>query len=420
MTSQAGKRKGLRWQDLLELALGSLGANALRSSLTILGVAIGVFSVVGVMTALSAVQQSIDSSLNVFGANVLQITRNPSVEISLGGRNRNRWRPRINPDQAQELKERMDEFGIPTALSATDPNERIRYDDRKTSPRIRIVGTNENYLLTNNYELDFGRNLTATDIEFSRSVTVIGREVLEALFPHENPLEKDVEMKGGRYTVIGVLKERGDIFGESMDGIALIPHTKFIERNWHRWRSMEISIQADSVETLKATEDLAIGQMRQARGLEPEDQNNFEITSNQALQAAFDEIAAIASLAGLLVSGIALVCSGIGIMNVMLVSVSERTREIGVRKALGARKRNVLSQFLLEAVFLSEVGAILGIVLGVVTGNVIANLFDAQMIIPWFWAWTAVGVCSLIGIGFGLLPAVRAANLHPVDSLRHD
>lgn len=410
----------MRFSDIVEQAFASLGANLLRSFLTILGVSIGVFSVVGVMTALSAVRNSIDTSLNVFGANVLQVTKDPAIQIGHGPRNRVRGRDPISPRQAETFKQEMEALGITTTLTASDWNERATYRNLKTQPRIRIVGTNENYLITNNYELDFGRNITPADIEFNRPVAVIGREILNELFINEDPLEKQINMDGEKYIVVGVLKERGELFGSSMDGIALIPHTKFVENNWHRRRSMQIAVQADSVGQLDQVQDTVIGKMRYARGLDPEEENDFEITSNKALQDAFAEIAVVVGTGGLLISGIALVCAGIGIMNIMLVSVTERTREIGVRKSLGARKRNILLQFLLEAIFLSEVGAAIGIALGMIAGNLIATQFDATMIIPWFWIGAAVGICSLIGIGFGFLPALRAANLHPVEALRHE
>jgi len=217
-----------------------------------------------------------------------------------------------------------------------------------------------------------------------------------------------------------VLAQRGDMFGESMDGLVMIPYTRFVANNWHRWRSMSIAIQAPSAEEMLATEDTAIGAMRLVRELEPEDENNFEVTSNEALQATYAEIAFMIGTGGLGISGVALVCAGVGIMAIMLVSVTERTREIGVRKSLGARKVNILVQFLLEAVFLSEAGAVLGIVGGIVVGNVAASFLNAEMIVPWFWMAVAVTICSFIGIGFGLYPAWRAASLRPVDALRYE
>jgi putative ABC transport system permease protein len=415
----SAQKRRIQKRDLLKLALSSLGSNKLRTALTILGVSIGVFSVVGVMTALSAIGQSIDSGLSFLGANVFQIQREPAIQF--GGHNAEwRKRPRIQPRQAQEFKDEMEVYGVPVTLTAYDGGERVKYRDRMTSPRITIVGTNENFLTTNKYDLNYGRNLTNADLEFNRPVVVIGQEIEEELFPNEDPIGKSVIVDNGRYEVVGVLQKRGDIFGQSTDNIVLIPVTRFVASNWNRWRSMSMSVRAPSAEKVASIQDLATGKMRMVRGLEPEDQNDFEITSNDSLQEAFGKIAVIVGTGGLMVSAIALLCSGIGIMNIMLVSVTERTREIGIRKSLGAHKRDILAQFLIESVFLSELGAIVGILLGFVAGNLIAAQMNVKMIIPWDWITIAVVVCSAIGIGFGLYPAWRAARLNPVDALRYE
>lgn len=412
-------RRGIRKADLLKLALGSLGANKLRTGLTILGVSIGVFSVVGVMTALSAMRVSIDSGLSFLGANVFEVQRRPSIQF--GGHDAAwRKRPTIKPRQAMEFKEMMEEEGIIVSLIAYDGGERVTYRDKKTSPRITIVGTNENYLSTNKFNLNYGRNLTGADIEFNRPVVVIGREVEKELFPHEDPIGKMVVVRSGRYEVVGVLEERGSIFGQSMDNFVIVPVTRFVAQNWNRHRSMQLSVQSPSAEEMENTQDLAIGKMRLIRGLEPEDPNNFEISSNDSLQEAFGRIATVVGTGGLIISAIALLCSGIGIMNIMLVSVTERTREIGVRKSLGAKRFDIMSQFLIESVVLSEIGATLGIILGIIVGNLVAVQMNVSMIIPWNWILIAVVVCSAIGIGFGLYPAWRAARLNPVDALRYE
>jgi len=421
MSSELGKRikVGIQKRDLLKLALSSLGANKLRTSLTILGVAIGVFSVVGVMTALSAINQSIEGGLSFLAANVFQIQREPAIQF---GGHRAEWhrRPRIQPRQAQEFKELMEEQGIPVTVIAQDGGERVKYRDKMTSPRIRVIGTNEHFLNSNKFELNYGRNLNNTDLEFNRPVVVIGQEIEEELFPAEFPIGKSIIVDGDRYEVVGVLKERGDIFGQSMDGIVLIPIPRFVASNWNRWRSMNMSVQAPSAADVDEYQDIAIGYMRLVRGLEPEDANDFEITSNDALKEAFAQIAKVVGTGGLLISAIALLCSGIGIMNIMLVSVTERTREIGVRKSLGARRWDILNQFLIESVFLSELGAALGIFLGVLVGNIVATMMHVDVIIPWNWILVAVIVCSGIGIGFGFYPALRAARLNPVEALRYE
>ncbi len=412
----------LRKSDLIRLAAGALSANRLRTFLTILGVTIGVFSVVAVMTALSAARRSIDSGLSQLGSDVFQISRFPAIMINDGWWNY-RSRPTITPREGARFKELMEETpGVRVTLHSSDGREEARYGDRKTGRILEMIGANENYVITNGYEIEVGRNISVTDLEFNRMVVVIGQTVVEKLFPSEDPIGKEVDADGRRFTVVGVLKERGERFGNDLDNKFIIPLPRFIETNWGRWRSMDIAVMAPSNELFDETLDQAIGVMRLVRGLRPEEPNNFEVYSNDSLRESFAQLATIVGAAGLIISGIALLAAGVGIMNIMLVSVTERTREIGIRKSIGARSRDVLAQFLLEALVLSELGCLFGILLGVVCGNVVAHFmpFEASLLFPWFWAGVAVLVCSFIGIGFGLYPAWRAANLHPVDALRYE
>jgi putative ABC transport system permease protein len=409
----------LNFKDLFTLSARGLGANKLRSGLTILGITIGVFSVVGVMTALSAVRKSIDTGLNVFAANVFEISKYPAIQVNDSWR-KYRKRPSITPRQAMEFARRMSPEGLPVTVYAVDRGERVRFEDKVTSPTNSIFGANENFLLTHKYDIAYGRNINESDLEFNRPVVVIGHEIEQELFPNQNPIGKVVVADDYRYTVVGVLKKRGKLFGNSMDNIVIIPVTRFVANNWNWWRSMDVSVMASSSMEMGMAQDTAIGHFRQVRGLEPEEDNDFDVYSNESLLEAFGKIARVVGTGGLLISAISLLCAGVGIMNIMLVSVTERTREIGLRKSIGARKRDILRQFLLEAIALSLLGGVGGIILGWALGNMVAAQMQVPMIVPWFWISVALGVCTLIGVGFGFFPAWRAAQLEPVEALRYE
>lgn len=410
----------LNKSDLFDLTFRALGTNKLRSGLTILGVSIGVFSVVGVMTVLSAVRHSIDTGLNVFAANVFEISKYPAIRVDNGMDNKYRKRKNISPRQGLAFAELMQEDGLPVTLTAGDSGERIRYEDKKTGQNKRIIGTNENFLLTNKYELNYGRNLNISDLEFNRPVAVIGQDIEQELFPSENPIGKTIIANRNRYTVVGVLEKRGELFGNNTDNLVLIPITRFVANNWNSWRSMEMAVLAPSAVAMGEAQDTAIGYFRQVRGLEPEEDNDFEIYSNDSLLEAFAKIAVIIGTGGLIISAIALLCASVGIMSIMFVSVTERTREIGLRKSIGARKRDILLQFLLEAIALSLMGCFVGIVLGWLVGNTLAAQMNVPMIMPWFWIGVAISVCTMIGIVFGFVPAWRASRLEPVEALRYE
>ncbi len=385
-----------------------------------LGIAIGVFSVVAVMTALSAMRSSIDKGLEVFGEGVFEVRKTPAVQINDGWWSY-RHRPKIDYRQARRFKILLEsESEAEVCMLLSDNSEIARYKDRKTARNLNVIGTNEHYMTCFPIELEYGRNLTTEDIEFSRTVTVIGQEVARNLFPNEDPLGKVIAQRGARYMVVGVLKEKGSGFGRNTDRMVMIPITRFLSTNARFYSSINLAIKAPSLEVMPQYQDQAIGLLRVVRGLNPEDPNNFEVTSNDAIRDMFDKIAKMVGTGGLIISAIALMAAGVGVMNIMLVSVTERTQEIGIRKSIGARKVDVLKQFLLEAVFLSEVGGILGILLGIIGGNVIARQMDVSMIFPWFWTAVAIITCSAIGIIFGMYPAHKAARLHPIDALRFE
>ena len=265
-----------------------------------------------------------------------------------------------------------------------------------------------------------GRNFTEDDIRFSRNITILGPDVVDILFPFEDPIGKVIQIKGLDYTVIGVTERKGQAFGQSQDYFALIPISLYIQRYSSRWTSLGINVEAESPEIFEKTIDEVIGLMRVIRKVPPEKENDFEIISNEELLETFAGLTGGIKLFAGAVSVIALLVAGIGIMNIMLVSVTERIKEIGIRKAIGATKGDILTQFLTEAVFLSQFGGIVGVILGILGGNLVAVLLKVPAVIPMDWAFYGLVVCSVIGIGFGIYPAWRAANLDPIESLRYE
>jgi len=404
--------------ETIRMALLALKTNKLRSILTILGVTIGVFSVIGVMTALSVIQTSIEGGLSFLGSNIFQFAKYP-VMSSSDPDVKYANRRNIMLEEARTFERLMEGQANAIALKVFDGGKPVSYGRVKLQGR-QIVGTNQYFLTANAYTLGYGRNLSAEDVDLARSVTVVGTEIQKKLFPNETPIGKWIKVNERPYQIVGVLAEKGSSFGQSQDDLVMVPITRFFGDFGRANRTINIAIQSTSQATYNNTLDKAIGAMRAARGLKLGEDNDFEIYSNDTLVSAFAQVAGTIRVGAFVVSVIALLAAGIGIMNIMLVSVTERTREIGVRKAIGARRNDIVRQFLLEAVFLSEIGGLAGILFGVVGGNGIAIWLDIAMVFPWGWAITGLIVCSLIGTGFGWYPAFKAARLDPIEALRYE
>jgi putative ABC transport system permease protein len=405
--------------EIIRMALSALRTNKLRSILTMVGVAIGVFSVIGVMTALSVIQVSIENGLSFLGSNLFQFAKYPVIE---SGNTEQKYanRRNISLAQATEFKRLMDGQAGAICLKVFDRGGKPVSYGRTKLQGMTLIGTNEYFLVANSFTVGYGRNISAEDVDLGRAVTVVGKNVEKKLFPNETPIGKTIKVNDRPYQIIGVFGEKGSLFGQTQDDNMIVPITKYF--NDFGWinRTVNIAIQSTSQATYNQTLDKAIGAMRIARGLKLGQENDFEIYSNDTLIGAFHSVADVISTGALLVSGIALLAAGIGIMNIMLVSVTERTREIGLRKAVGARKNDIVRQFLLEAIVLSELGGLAGIFTGVVGGNGVAVWLDIPMVFPWFWTVTGLVVCSVIGIGFGWYPAWKAAQLHPIEALRYE
>ena len=405
--------------ELVKMAWKALGVNKLRSTLTTSGIAIGVFSIISVMTAISALQTSIETGLSFLGSNIFQFSKYPT---GINVRGDDKYRNRRNIDYQTYLKFAQlveDEVEV-ICPKVWDNSTQAVFENKKTNPNIELCGTTQDFLAANNFRISDGRNLSAEDVEFSRSVCAIGQQIVQRLFPQGHAIGNTIKLNEKNYEVIGTLAEKGGNFGGNDDNLVLIPITKFFENYGSRERSLNIAIEAKNQMVYQRTMAIAIGAFRIARGLRPEDSDDFEIYSNDSLAGAFRSIAATVRIGAFVISAIALVAAGVGIMNIMLVSVTERTKEIGIRKSLGARQSDIRMQFLLEAFFLSLLGAMAGIILGVVAGNALAIWLQASIVFPFGWAIVGVLVCSVIGVGFGLYPADKAASLDPIEALRYE
>jgi putative ABC transport system permease protein len=407
--------------EIIRMAFSSLGVHKLRTFLTMAGITIGVFSVIGVMTAVSALRGSIETGLSFLGANTVQYAKWP-VGIQIAGADRAKINKRrnITLDQAQRFMKLMEESADVICLKAFNHGVQATYGGRKTTPDEDYGGTNEHFLAVNQYSIELGRNFTGADVELAQPVAIIGQGIVKKLFPSESPLGKVVKLGGHTYTVIGTFETKGTAFGQSEDDIAMVPITRFLDDNGRDKYSINIAVEAPSPVEYNEVVDKGATAMRIVRGLRPMDENDFEIYSNDSLIAAFAIVADAVGAAAFVISAIALVAAGVGIMNIMLVSVTERTKEIGVRKSIGARRSNILTQFLIESVTISLVGGLAGILLGVIAGDGLAMLLKADVVFPWGWAATGLIVCSAIGVGFGFYPALRASRLDPIEALRFE
>ena len=408
-------------KEIIAMAFGSLGVHKLRSFLTIAGITIGVFSVIGVMTAVSALRSNVETGLSFLGSNVFQFGKWPAGVTNIGN-NRDKYRKRRNITlaQAQRYRQLMEGSADIISYNTNLGGMQVGYGGRVTTPTIRFSGINEHFIETSQYPIDLGRNFTPEDVDLRRPVAIIGQTIVDKLFPAESPLGRVIKVNGHTYTVIGTFAAKGTIFGGDQDGTVMVPITRFLEDNGSKHSSINIATEAPNQAGYNDTLDKGMTAMRIVRGLRPEEENDFELYSNDSLIAAFAKVADAVSQGAFVISAIALLAAGVGIMNIMLVSVTERTKEIGVRKSIGARRVNILTQFLIEAVVLSLAGGLAGIFLGVVVGDCLALKMNVPVVFPWGWAAAGMLVCTAIGVGFGFYPALRAATLDPIEALRYE
>ena len=400
------------------MAIDAIRQNKLRSILTLLGISIGVFSVIGVMTAIRTLESSVESGLNVFAANTFVIQKYPSIQI--GRRDKKiRNRKNIDYDQYKKLKERAK---LPVLVSVSEGSSirNVKYKDISVKNYVSLLGGDEGSIRMYKTFISDGRNIAPDDVRYARNVCVLGMDVVDRLFPFEDPISKKIQIEGLNYYVVGVTERQGEAFGQSQDNYIAIPITNYLQKFSNKWTTLSINVEAASEKDYDKTREEVIGIMRTIRKVKAGEDNDFELETNDEMIETFSGFTGGIKLFALFVSIIALVVAGIGIMNIMLVSVTERIKEIGIRKAIGATKRDILTQFLMEAVFLSEFGGVVGIIMGIGAGNLVSFIFNIPAVIPFDWAIIGLLVCSVIGIGFGIYPAWKAAQLDPIESLRFE
>lgn len=407
----------MEWREAFRMAWMALQANKLRSSLTLLGMVVGIFAIISSVTAVQVIDVYFRESMTFLGVSTFTITRYPAIEINGG---QQEYRRPITYAQVEQLRRTLT---LPVYLSVLEgfAMGSLQYESQKTEPGVILIGTDEHFLENYGYELDIGRFFTAQEVHYGRMVTVLGSVVAEELFPNLSPVGKVVRFQGQPYEVIGVLKEKGSFLGFSQDRRIFIPITTAFAQYGRPDRDLgSVSVRVARPELLGAAMEETISRLRIIRKVPPHKPNDFEVSTNDSMRGVFDRFTRLLSIAGAGIGFIALLTAGIGIMNIMLVSVAERTREIGIRKAVGARRRDILGQFLLEAFFLCQLGGLVGILLGVLTGNLVALRFDISAVFPWEWALMGVLLVTLVAVVFGSYPAYRAARLHPIEALRYE
>ncbi len=408
----------MNFKEIIFSSLDSIKQNKIRSFLTLLGVIIGIFSIIGVMTAMNVLSSSIETNLSSLGTNTFQIQKYPSINIGgRGSRRKYHNRKNLTYDDYLKLEKRIQ---IADYISGEDWHyTMIRFEDKKTRPNVPVAGVTSEWDYTNNYIIKEGRMITDEDIRHQSNVAIIAKDVIDKLMPQYNPIGQKIKIDGVKFKVVGVWEERGSAFGQSKDNLVVIPLTTHLKMFSGRRTSLHYCISTISQSTFELAKDEVIHNLRTIRGVQPGEENDFEIFSNSSLIESFNSIMDAIKMGGLIISSIALLAAGIGIMNIMLVSVSERTREIGIRKSIGAKNNDIMRQFLLEALILTLIGGIVGIVLGIFAGNILAIVLNVSGVIPWDWIVIGVLVCSFIGAVFGTYPAMKAAKLDPIEALRH-
>jgi putative ABC transport system permease protein len=425
----------MQLKDSLSLAFRTVKSNKLRTGITVAIIAFGIMALIGIITAIASMNQSLSESFATMGANSFSIQyRDLMIRVGNGGRQvkktstnalkakKSNERKIITYQEAKLFKERY-KFPGRVSISIDGPQSIIVMNDEvKTNPNISMTGGDENYLILNGYSLAGGRDFNQLDVESGRSICILGNSVAKKLYGDNTlrALDQVIKADGIKYRVIGVLKDKGSSAFFNADNIVLTTYNNIRRLFPTDGKSYQIGVMVNDITQMDAAIAEAKGTFRPIRKLAIDEENNFYIDKSDSIAEVFKSSLGAITTAAAFIGLITLIGAAIGLMNIMLVAVNERTREIGLIKAIGGKSKSIRAQFLFESIFISLIGAVLGIILGVIVGNVVGIFLHTGFVIPWGWVVTGIVVCSAVGLFAGLYPAVKAARMDPIVALRYE
>jgi len=409
------------YRENIRLSLESIASNKLRTFLTALIIAIGITALVGILTSIDAIQNSLKDSFSAMGANSFNI-RNRGINVQIGGSGtRPKVFKKISYREALAFQKKFD-YGAIVSISAYASNFAVvKYGSEQSNPNISILGGDDHYLQTGGYKLESGRNFTQRELETGSNVVIIGSEIKKRLFKEgQDPLNKMLVIGNAKYLIIGVLEDKGSSAGMGADKTCIIPLLRARAVVQGEMPSYTITVMSSNAQGIDPTIGEATALFRNIRGLAVTQENNFEITKSDAVAQILVSSLTYVAVGAFVIGIITLIGASIGLMNIMLVSVTERTREIGVRKAIGATPKVIRMQFLTEAIVICLLGGIGGILLGILIGNIVAVVVGTSFVVPWKWIIMGIVVCVGVGMISGFYPASKASKLDPIEALRYE